>query len=151
MKIDMRNAFNLVWHQALLDECSAHFTLWHPMGIISSDTGVQQGDPLGPMFFCLVPCVALTGTAIATDDDCYSTDDGVVAGPKWLIFSIIQKLGPPLGLFTNAQSVKCLAWVISAHFHLLWKHSVFLTLTSLLTPSTNPMTYCASIASAHGY
>ena len=25
MKIDMRNAFNLVSHQALLDECSAHF------------------------------------------------------------------------------------------------------------------------------
>ena len=64
MKIHMRNAFNLVWRQALLDECSAHFpellpwaswcygqhpTLWHPMGIISSETGVQQGDPLGPM------------------------------------------------------------------------------------------------------
>ena len=75
MKIDMRNAFNLVSRQALLDECSAHFpellpwaswcygqhpTLWHPMGIISSETGVQQGDLLGPMFFCFVlhklPC-----------------------------------------------------------------------------------------------
>ena len=48
MKIDMRNAFNMVSSQARLDECSAHFpellpwalwcysqhpTLWHPMGI----------------------------------------------------------------------------------------------------------------------
>ena len=125
MKIDMRNAFNLVSRQALLDECSAHFpellpwaswcyglhpTLWHPMGIISSETGVQQGDPLGPMFFCLV--LHKLVTAITTDNECSSLlfhrwyiDDGVVAGPKHAVakvFSIIQELGPPLGLFINA-------------------------------------------------
>ena len=89
MKIDMRNAF-LVSRQALLDECSAHFpellpwalwcygqhpTLWHPMGIISSETGVQQGDPLGPMFFCLVLHKLVTAiTTIMSVPVCYSTD-----------------------------------------------------------------------------
>ena len=125
MKIDLCNAFNLVSRQALLDECSAHFpellpwaswcysqhpTLWHPMGIISSESGVQQGDPLGPMFFCLV--LHNLVTAIVTDNECSSLlfhrwyiDDGVVAGPKPAlskVFFIIQELGPPLGLFINA-------------------------------------------------
>ena len=62
-KVDMTNAFNLVSRQAVLDECSAFFPkilpwvpwcygshpeLWHPMGHLSSQSGVQQGDPLGP-------------------------------------------------------------------------------------------------------
>ena len=87
-----------------------HSTLWYPMGIISSETGVQQGDPLGPMFFCFV--LHKLVTAIATANECSSLllhrwyiDDGVVAGPKPAlakVFSIIQELGPPLGLFINA-------------------------------------------------
>ena len=69
LKIDFQNAFNIVSRQALLEECHTHFPellpwaswcygqhpmLFHPMGTISSETGVQQGDPLGPLFFCLV-------------------------------------------------------------------------------------------------
>ena len=69
MKIDLRNAFNFVSRQALLDECRAHFSelfQWaagcygdHPlllsaMGTLRSESGVQQGDPLGPLLFCLV-------------------------------------------------------------------------------------------------
>ena len=68
-KVDMRNAFNLVSRQTVLDECSVHLPellpwaswcygqhpiLWHTMGTISSEAGVQQGDPLGPLLFCLV-------------------------------------------------------------------------------------------------
>ena len=62
-KIDLTNAFNMVSCQALCEECGTHFpelfpwvswcygqcpTLWHPMGVLSSELGVQQGDPLGP-------------------------------------------------------------------------------------------------------
>ena len=69
LKIDFQNAFNIVSRQALLEECHTHFPellpwaswcygqhpmLFHPMGTISSETGVQQRDPLGPFFFCLV-------------------------------------------------------------------------------------------------
>ena len=63
VKVDMRNAFNLVSRQAILDECALHFPellpwatwcyaahplLWHPMGRVFSETGVQQGDPWAP-------------------------------------------------------------------------------------------------------
>ena len=69
LKIDMKNAFNLVSRQALLDECATFFPelllwaswcygshplLWHSLGQLSSEAGVQQGDPLGPLFFALV-------------------------------------------------------------------------------------------------
>ena len=67
-KVDMSNAFNMVSRQAVMDQCATYFpeilpwvswwygshtSLWHPMGQISSQTGVQQGDPLGPMLFHL--------------------------------------------------------------------------------------------------
>ena len=66
LKVDMTNAFNLVSRQTFLEECSKHFpkllpwsswcygrhpSLWHLMGILSSEVGVQQGDPLGPLLF----------------------------------------------------------------------------------------------------
>ena len=69
VKVEMHNAFNLVSRQALLDECAIHFSellpwaswcygshplLWHPVGHLSSQSGVQQGDPLRPLFFSLV-------------------------------------------------------------------------------------------------
>ena len=64
LKVDMTNAFNLVSRQAILSECAKHFPellpwvswcygqhplLWHSLGCLLSESGVQQGDPLGPM------------------------------------------------------------------------------------------------------
>ena len=97
----MLNAFNLVSRQAVLDECAtffpellpwvswcygSHSSLWHPMGRVSFQSGVQQGDPLGPMLFALVLHKLVT-TSIEVDDDClhlileaWYLDDGVLAG-----------------------------------------------------------------------
>ena len=79
-----------------------HPTLFHSMGTLSSETGVQQGDPLGPLFFCLV-LQKLVGT-IATDEVSshllyhkWCMDDWVVAGSEKAVarvITILSVLGP---------------------------------------------------------
>ena len=128
LKIDLHNAFNRVSRQAVLNACALHIpellpwsqwcygqhpALWHSLGTISSEIGVQQGDPLGPLLFCLVLQQIIS--AIAEDVDCESLlfhhwyiDDGVVAGPVAAIarvLAIIQESGPPIGL--NINIAKC--------------------------------------------
>ena len=68
VKVDFSNAFNCVNRQAFLEQCRHHFpglSRWaewcyiHPSNLyfgthlIASGRGVQQGDPLGPLFFAL--------------------------------------------------------------------------------------------------
>eukprot|EP00731_Ephydatia_muelleri_P000760 Em0001g760a len=114
--------------QVILDECALHFPellpwatwcyaahplLWHPMGRIFSETGVQQGDPLGPLLFALVLQKILN--AIDADDDCihilyqaWYLDDGTLAGKKSAILralSLLDSIGPSLGIFINMS--KC--------------------------------------------
>ena len=100
LKVDMTNAFNLVSRQAVLDECAQHFPellawaswcygqhpiLWHSLRSLTSQTGVQQGDPLGPFMFALV--LQKMVTTIHTDEACagllqnaWYLDDGSIAG-----------------------------------------------------------------------
>lgn len=65
-----------------------HPFLWHPMGTLTSEAGVQQGDPFGPSYFALVLRHHLVIT-IAKDENCqdllfytWYLDNGVVAGPS---------------------------------------------------------------------
>ena len=84
-KLDMSNAFNRVSRQAVLDECAlffpelltlvswcydSHCILWHPKGTISSQSGVQQGDQLGPVLFALV--FRKLVFSIEADDGCFA-------------------------------------------------------------------------------
>ena len=74
---------------------------------------MQQGDRLGPLFFALVLHKVID--AIDADDDClhlilqaWYLDDGVLAGPRQAVLralSIIEDLGPPMGIFINLS--KC--------------------------------------------
>ena len=125
MKIDLSNAFNLVSRQAVLNAVNLHFPellswstwcygqypiLWHTLGSITSESGVQQGEPLGLLLFCLV--FNLVVCVIATDSECatlpihrWQIDDGVVAGPISAVLhmlSIIKDLGP-LSVFISIR------------------------------------------------
>ena len=68
VKVDFTNAFNCVNRQAFLEQCRHHFpglsrwaewcygqpsNLYFGAHTLISERGVQQGDPLGPMFFSL--------------------------------------------------------------------------------------------------
>ena len=88
-----------------------HPLLLSAMGTLRSESGVQQGDPLGPLLFCLVLHKVVT---VAVDSICsqlsFHSWYMVIAGPKQAALqalSIIKQLGPPLGLFINMKcSVK---------------------------------------------
>ena len=109
----------------LLDQCALHFPLlllpwtewcysqhpflWHSMGTLTSEAGVQQGDPLGQFYFALVLHHLVLSTA--KDESCqgilfnaWYLDDGVVAGPSSFVLHVVrllQDLGPTLGLHLN--------------------------------------------------
>ena len=82
-------------------------------GQLTSQSGVQQGDPLGPFLFALV--LHKVAGAIKEDTECnhllyqaWYLDDGILAGKKSSIcrsLTLIQELGPPLGLHVNIS--KC--------------------------------------------
>ena len=124
LKVDLKNAFNLVSRQAFLDECAfvfpnllpwvfwcygVHPIIWHPMGHLSSESGVQQGDPLGPLLFALVLHKVIS--VIDADDECldllyqaWYMDVCVLAGNRSAVLralSLIKELGPSLGLLVN--------------------------------------------------
>ena len=81
---------------------------------LTSECWVQQGDPLGPLLFCLVLKILVND--ICSDPNCanlsfqgwWYLDDGVVAGPSLAVqkvLALIEEKGPPLGLLVNPS--KC--------------------------------------------
>ena len=126
LKIDMKNAFNLVSRQALLSECAKHFPelfpwvswcygqhhlLWHSLGCLTLESGVQQGDPLGPLLFSLVLNIlvkAISTTCSNLLNHAWYMDDGVLAGPRATLcraITLLQSEGPALGIHINMS--KC--------------------------------------------
>jgi hypothetical protein len=126
LKVDWANAFNSVNREALLQEVRTHFPALSPYAVaaygtpsvllydrnvaIDSAAGVQQGDPLGPLFFSLVlarmwSSVLRAGLSAAEVSFCgWYLDDGVFGGmPRALlcVLASLEEAGAALGLRLN--------------------------------------------------
>jgi len=83
--------------------------LFNKHHILESMTGVQQGDPLGPLLFCC----ALQALVLQIEDMApvyhkWYMDDGGIVGPPALlqrVWNLLVTEGPKLGLFLNPK--KC--------------------------------------------
>jgi hypothetical protein len=122
---DFINAFNSIDREKMLTEVRLHFpsvSAWAECcygspsflfmdnsTMIMSECGVQQGDPLGPLFFSL----ALHPLVESIRDACpklllnsWFLDDGTVFGPPSEVrkaLDIVQHDGPARGMFLNLK------------------------------------------------
>jgi hypothetical protein len=129
LKVDFKNAFNLISRTEFLSEVKLHlpelfawtaFSYSFPSLLIfghvhlESQMGVQQGDPLGPLLFSLALhqlvrtlLHRVPGLAI----NLWYLDDGTLIGPiadVFLAYTIIQEHGPAIGSVLNRS--KCELW-----------------------------------------
>ena len=90
---------------------SMHSHLFFGDFIISSQAGVQQGDPLGPFLFCLVLQVLISNLKIEVPElslNNWYMDDGSLFGKAADVlqaWNIIKEVGPSVGLQVNLS--KC--------------------------------------------
>lgn len=121
LKIDFSNAFNEIRRDCLLNivkdrllliflfvaqAYSSPSNLQYGTTPISSQLGVQQGDPCGPGLFCLVlqPVVE----AVQTEFNMWYLDDGTIAdSPEEVLtaFETVRRMGTDVGLHLN--EAKC--------------------------------------------
>ena len=124
IQVDFRNAFNTIDRSALLEEVRKRlpglsaFAEWcYGAGsrlllggdVLYSSSGVQQGDPLGPLLFAiclhlLIRRIDEAAPALAVHE--WFLDDGIFVGSPsevWKAFSIVQEFAPQLGLQVNME------------------------------------------------
>ena len=120
-----------------------------------SETGVQQGDPIGPLFFDLV--LQKIVSAIDTDDECLDLlyqawyhDDGILAGTKSALvraLTLIEELGPTVGIFINLSKCEIFCRTNTAMFPTSMKVSHAPHLDILGAPVGDYL-HCANFISA---
>ena len=125
LKIDFKNAFNLVDRQAFMSEADRLFPamsrwthwcydkptilMYEKSSILMSSCGTQQGDPLGPLYFCCPLLWLITEIdKFGVDyNKWYMDDGGIIADVETLskVWELLVNKGPAFGLYLNSS--KC--------------------------------------------
>ena len=121
LKIDFSNAFNSIRRTAMLKEVNTHIRqassyinscyqeksfLSNNGKIILSEEGVQQGDPLGPLLFCLTlqPIIR----KLVSPLNLWYMDDGIIGGTMETVtkdYNLLVEETRAIGL--NVKEKKC--------------------------------------------
>ena len=135
LKVDFKNAFNTVSRDKMFNAVKEYapailpwvqyiyantpLLIYNYQDTILSHAGTQQGDPLGPLLFCLVLhsllCKIRERYNISLDLDAWYMDDGTVIGNTAEVLKFVlalQDLCPSFGLILNLK--KCEIWWPSA-------------------------------------
>ena len=125
LKIDFKNAFNMVNRNHFMKKAHEMFPymsswtewcygkpsvlLYNHEHVIWSESGVQQGDPLGPLYFCcgLNPLVNEIKALNPAYNKWYMDDGGIIGDVELLkkVWSLLKDRGPEFGLVLNPS--KC--------------------------------------------
>ncbi|GAU90643.1 hypothetical protein RvY_03032 [Ramazzottius varieornatus] len=119
LKLDFRDAFNSVHRDRLLEEVQKFLPEGNPFifqmyrsptnliygeHVIPSARGVQQGDPLGPLLFCLL--TRNLSKSLQSPFNVWYLDDSTLGGDFELVsrdFQTIVEIGACLGLELNTS------------------------------------------------
>ena len=119
VKLDFRNAFNTIHRDKMLSAVLEHAPCLHPFlhsaystpsslfwndKIIQSAEGVQQGDPLGPLLFCL--CIHHMSTLLRSELSFFYLDDSTLGGSVGDLshdLEIVVRKGAAMGLQLNIE------------------------------------------------
>jgi len=124
LKLDVKNAFNSIRRDTVLQEAQKHLpeiypfiwdcyssktSLFHGNFSLDLATGVQQGDPLGPALFALV--IHEVTSTIKADLNIWYLDDGCIGGEPQTVLttaSMIRDGLSAIGLEINNSNCELL-------------------------------------------
>ena len=130
LKVDFRNTFNSTRRDKMLKAVeqyvpdllpfvfsaysSPSILLWNGVQILSLE-GIQQGDPLGPMLFCLT--IQELVSSLSSEFNVFYLDDGTIGGNLADLqadFQRIEDQGQALGLYLNVDKSELISYDESA-------------------------------------